>query len=73
MTTKASNRNLRQHVLDEPDGEATVDATNVGIAVNDGFVTLGGHVPCCAPKRVAERAALRVADVKSIADAARAP
>lgn len=68
MTTKASNRNLRQHVLDELDWEPTIDATNVGVAVNDGIVTLSGHVPSYAQKRIAERAVLRVAGVKGIAD-----
>jgi osmotically-inducible protein OsmY len=68
MTSKASNRNLRQHVLDELDWEPSLDSTDIGVAVKDGIVTLSGHVPSYAQKRAAERVALKVAGVKGVAD-----
>ena len=68
MTSKASNRNLRQHVLDELDWDSKIDSGNIGVAVKDGIATLSGHVPSYAQKRAAEQAALRVAGVKGVAN-----
>lgn len=68
MTSKAANRNLRQHVLDELDWEPKIDSGNIGVAVKDEIVTLSGHVPSYAQKRAAERAALRVAGVRGVAN-----
>jgi osmotically-inducible protein OsmY len=68
MTSKAANRNLRQHVLDELDWEPQIDSAHIGAAVKDGIVTLSGHVPTYAQKRAAERAVLRVDGVKGIAN-----
>lgn len=68
MTSKASNRNLRQHVLDELDWEPKIDSGNIGVAVKDGIVTLSGHVPSFAQKRAAEQTVLKVAGVKGVAD-----
>jgi osmotically-inducible protein OsmY len=68
MTSKASNRNLRQHVLDELDWDPKLDADPIGVAVQDGIATLSGHVPSFAQKRAAEQAALRVAGVQGVAN-----
>jgi osmotically-inducible protein OsmY len=68
MTMKKENKALRTHVLDELDWAPNVDAENIGVAVSDGVVTLSGSVPSYAEKRAAERAVLRVAGVKGIAN-----
>lgn len=68
MSNKALNRNLRQHVLDELDWEPSIDSGNIGVAVNEGVVTLSGHVPSYAQKRTAERAVMRVKGVKGLAN-----
>ena len=68
MTMKKEDKSLRTHVLDELDWAPNVDAENIGVAVSDGVVTLSGRVPTYAQKRAAERAVLRVAGVKGIAN-----
>lgn len=61
------DRTLRQHVTDELDWEPTVDAANIGVAVNNGVVTLTGHVPSYAQLVAAEAAVKRVKGVQAIA------
>lgn len=58
---------LRQDVLDELEFEPSVDAAGIGVAVNDGVVTLTGHVSTYAEKLAAERAAKRVSGVRAVA------
>src|SRR5262249_56664805 len=43
-------------------------ATEIGVAVHDGIVTLTGSVPSYTEKRKAERAASRVQGVKAVAN-----
>jgi osmotically-inducible protein OsmY len=57
---------LRQDVLDELEFEPSIDAASVGVAVDDGVVTLTGHVSSYAQKLAAEEAARRVRDVRAI-------
>ena len=59
---------LRQIVIDELDFEPSIDAANIGVAVENGVVTLTGHVGSYAEKRVAERAVQRVRGVRAIAE-----
>lgn len=61
------DRTLRQLVIDELDYEPSIDATDIGVAVEKGVVTLGGHVSDYAQKIAAENAAWRVKGVKAIA------
>jgi osmotically-inducible protein OsmY len=61
------DRTLRQHIIDELDWEPTVDAANIGVAVNAGVVTLTGHVPSYAQLIAAETAVKRVKGVAAIA------
>lgn len=68
MPTKRSTKDLRTRVLDELDWEPSLDATDIGVAVKEGVVTLSGHVPSYAQKRTAERTVLRLAGVKGVAD-----
>ena len=58
---------LRQHVIDELNFEPSIDAANVGVAVEDGIVTLTGHVASYAEKIIAERAVQRIKGVRGIA------
>jgi osmotically-inducible protein OsmY len=63
-----SNRELRlrQDVEEELECEPSVDAAAIGVAVEDGIVTLSGHVTSHAEKIAAEHAAARVLGVKAI-------
>ena len=67
MSIKLSDKQLRQHVMDELDFEPSIDSADIGVAVENGVVTLSGHVPSYAQKLSAERAAWRVMGVKAIA------
>ncbi len=58
---------LRQLILDELEFEPSIDAGNIGVAVENGVATLSGHVPTYAQKETAERATRRIKGVKAIA------
>jgi len=58
---------LRQHIIDELSFEPSIDAANVGVAVENGIATLSGHVASFAEKVIAERATQRVKGVRGIA------
>src|ERR1700722_10225292 len=58
---------LKQDVNAELNWEPSVNATEIGVEVKDGIVTLAGHVSSYAEKMGAERAAQRVAGVKALA------
>jgi osmotically-inducible protein OsmY len=58
---------LKQDVIDELDFEPSIDTAGIGVAVEDGMVTLSGHVPTYAQKDMAEQVASRVKGVKGIA------
>lgn len=61
-----SKAELRRDVEDELAMEPSVDATAIGVAVEDGIVTLSGHVASCAEKLAAERCAERVRGVRAV-------
>ena len=63
-----NNNVLRQDIIDELEFEPSIDAANIGIAVDNGVVTLTGHVSTYAQKFAAVRAASRVYGVKAVAD-----
>ncbi len=58
---------VRQDVLDALEFEPSLDAANIGVAVEAGVVTLTGHVPTYAEKLKAEEIATAVKGVKGIA------
>jgi osmotically-inducible protein OsmY len=60
---------LRQNIIDELEFEPAVNATNIGVAVEKGVVTLSGHVSSYAEKLAAEKAVKRVKGVRAIAEA----
>lgn len=63
-----SDMSLRQDVLDELEFEPSIDAANIGVAVENGIVTLTGHVHSYAEKHAAEYVAQRVKGVRAIAE-----
>ncbi|TSD84052.1 BON domain-containing protein [Mycobacterium sp. KBS0706] len=58
---------LRQRVIDELEFEPSLDAANIGVAAENGIVTLTGHVASYSEKLAAERAAQRIKGVRGIA------
>jgi osmotically-inducible protein OsmY len=67
MEVVMSDMSLRQDVVDELEFDPTVDATKIGVAVENGIVTLSGHVGSYAEKIAAERIAQRVRGVRGLA------
>ncbi len=63
------DKTLRQDIIDELDFDPSVHSSNsIGVAVQNGVVTLTGHVASYAEKLAAERAARRVASVRALAE-----
>lgn len=58
---------LKQDVIAELTWEPSVNASQIGVEVKDGTVTLAGHVDSYMEKLAAERAAQRVSGVKGLA------
>ena len=59
---------LRQNILDELEFEPSIDAAHIGVAVEDGIVTLTGHVSSYWEKTTAENVVKRIKGVKGIAE-----
>lgn len=62
------NKRLRQDIFDELDFEPSIEATNIGVAVGEGVVTLTGHVASYGEKIAAEAAVRRIKGVQAIAN-----
>jgi len=62
------DKELKQHVENALDWEASVDAKDIGVSVDQGVVTLRGNVRSYADKLMAERVALRVYGAKAVAN-----
>lgn len=58
---------LKKDVLAELEWDPAINATEIGVEVKDGVVTLAGHLASYAEKFAAEHAVQRVAGVKAIA------
>jgi osmotically-inducible protein OsmY len=63
-----TDNDLKQHVLSALDWEPSLDASDIGVSVDDAVVTLRGNVASYAEKVTAERVALRVYGVKAVAN-----
>ncbi len=59
---------LKKSVESELNFEPSINAAEIGVAVKNGVVTLGGRVPSYWEKVSAERAAARVSGVKAVAN-----
>jgi osmotically-inducible protein OsmY len=62
------DRNLRDDVVQALDFSPCVEATDIGVAVKDGVVTLSGHVGSYTEKTAAEHCVQRVRGVRAIAE-----
>jgi osmotically-inducible protein OsmY len=62
-----SDAQLKQDIIAELTWEPSVNASQIGVEVKNGTVTLAGHVDSYTEKWQAERAAQRVAGVKGLA------
>lgn len=62
-----SDAQIQKDVLEELKWEPSVQASNIGVEVKDGVVTLAGHVDSFAEKWHAEQAAQRVSSVQALA------
>lgn len=58
---------LRQFIIDELEYEPSIGAAHIGVAVENGVVTLTGHVASYAEKIATERTVQRIKGVKAIA------
>ena len=58
---------LRQDIIDELEFEPSIDAADIGVAVENGVATITGHVPTYAQKATVEDVVRRVIGVKGIA------
>ncbi|WP_207388236.1 BON domain-containing protein [Lichenihabitans psoromatis] len=63
-----SDTQLRNSVQAELSWEPSIVAAHIGVAANEGVVTLSGHVATYAEKHAAEMAAGRVKGVKAVAE-----
>lgn len=63
-----TNAQLQRDVLEELDWEPSVEAAHIGVTIEDGIITLRGHVPLYAEKRMAEQVARRVHGVRAVAN-----
>src|SRR6478752_5816140 len=62
-----SDTQLKADVTEELEWNPAINATNIGVMVKDGLVTLAGHLDTFAEKHAVERAVRRVAGVRGIA------
>lgn len=58
---------LKKDVIAELDWDPCINATHIGVAVQDGVVLLSGHLDTFGEKHAVERAVQRVAGVKAMA------
>src|SRR5690349_15644891 len=65
---KMIDKEIQQAVLRELDWEPQVTSTEVGVAVEDGVVTLSGFVENNSIRHHAEKAAQRVIGVRAVAN-----
>jgi osmotically-inducible protein OsmY len=63
-----NDKKLRKTVIDELDFEPSIDAADIGVAAENGVITLTGRVANLPQKLAAERAVWRVKGVKAIVE-----
>lgn len=62
-----NDNTLRQNIIDELEFDPSIDSANIGVAVDDGIVTLAGHVVTYGQKAAAEDIVRRLKGVRGIA------
>ncbi|AQZ51130.1 BON domain-containing protein [Martelella mediterranea] len=62
------DKTLRQNIIDELEFEPSIDAADIGVAVENGVVTLTGHVPAYTQKTTIEATVRRIRGVRGIAE-----
>jgi osmotically-inducible protein OsmY len=67
MEIKMDDLTLKRHVEEELEWEPSLDSADIGVGVEDGVVTLMGHVRTFAEKLAAEGAVKRVKGVRALA------
>lgn len=66
--TRLDDSQIRSRVLAELDWDPSIDASDVGVAVKDGVVTLTGSIPSYWQEKEVERVVKRVAGVRAVAE-----
>lgn len=66
--SKAHDIELRKDVMEELEWDPSIDATTIGVAIENGIVALTGHVPNYAAKTSAEQIVKRVHGVAGVAN-----
>lgn len=66
--TMKNDRDLQRHVLEELDWEPEVNAAHIGVTVDQGIITLTGHVPAYSEKLAAGEVAKRIHGVRGVAN-----
>jgi len=67
METAMNDMMLKQNIEDELDWEPSIDGSDIGVGVENGVVTLMGHVNAYAEKAKAESVVKRLKGVRAIA------
>jgi osmotically-inducible protein OsmY len=68
MKPLLNDRLIREAVLEELESDPELSAKHISVTVNNGAVTLAGHVVAIHQKHAAVRAAERVDAVRAVAD-----
>ncbi len=66
--TRLDDSEIRRRVLAELDWDPSVDASDVGVAVKDGVVTLTGTIPSYWQEKEVERVVKRIVGVRAVAE-----
>jgi len=62
------DKQIRQNIIDELDFDPRIDGAHVGVAVENGIVTLTGHVGSYTERVAAEKAAQKVRGVRGVVE-----
>lgn len=62
-----NDTDIKQDVMDALDFEPSIDANNIGVTVENGIVTLTGHVPTYLQRQTAEHVVTRIKGVRGLA------
>lgn len=65
---KTTNKDLRDRVERQLEWEPEVTSTDIGVAAEDGIITLSGVVTSCSEKVAAEKAAQKTFGVRAVAN-----